>query len=175
MMLWLAAGQAMAQQDQVLPSSDVLVINRQRLFEESAYGRAILFTLNQRAGEIRAENQRLIQDLEAEERDLALKRSTLPQDEFQTLAEAFDEKVQKIRRDRDTQERRFDLIVEQTRVDFTNKTAPILEKILLESGASIILYQTEDSNFMALPKVDVTAIAIQRIDAEFSANGSTPQ
>ena len=106
--LALAGAAPAIAQESVRPGvvqSAILTVEFDRLFAESAYGQRVSEMLDEQGASIAAENRRIEADLTAEERDLTEKRSTLDPVEFRKLAEAFDEKVQALRREQDAKAR----------------------------------------------------------------------
>ena len=99
------AGTTVSAQDQTtapvpgpLVQSSVLVLDQDRLFGESRFGKAVLARHQQAIEALQTENRRIESALEAEERDLTERRSKLPAKEFQTLAADFDSKAEGIRK-----------------------------------------------------------------------------
>lgn len=155
--------------------SQVLTINQQRLFEDSQFGKSSLTRLEADSRSLQAEIRKIESDLEIEERLLTERRATLPPAEFQPLASNFDEKVEKIRaswgaKDRDLKRQR-----EQDQQKFFESAVPILAEMMQEMGAVILIDQS--SVILSLDRVDITRIAIERIDArlaEAPAPDATP-
>ncbi len=78
------------------PPDAVIVIDQERLFQDSLFGRRITAELEERSAELAAENRAIEAELIAEERDLTVRRSELEPEEFRALADAFDEKVDRL-------------------------------------------------------------------------------
>jgi Skp family chaperone for outer membrane proteins len=150
--------------------SPLLTIQRERLFTDTAYGKAVQVRLDEAAQALQTENRRIDADLEAEEKALTEKRATLPPEEFRKLAENFDIKVEGIRQAQEVKGRSLsaERDVEQKRVLET--ALPILAALMAEKGAVAIL--DKDVVFLAFDRNDVTDEAIRRIDAEL---GSGPE
>lgn len=145
-----------------LPKSPVLVVHSDRLFTDSAYGRRVAADMEARSAVLMAENRRIEAELRAEELDLAKRRAVMDPDAFRSLAQAFDQKVQETRR---TQEVKFVEITnarEAARQQFGDISLPVLERIMAESGAAVILEQS--MVFLSADSVDVTDLALSRID-----------
>ena len=79
----------------------VLIIDSERVFFETAYGRRLTEELAAQAAALQAENDEIVAELTQEERSLTLRRPTMSLEEFRAEAEAFDTKVQEVRRARD--------------------------------------------------------------------------
>ncbi len=131
--------------------SPILVIDSERLFTDSAFGRRVSATLE-------AERTRL----EAEELALTEKRPSLTAEEFRALADAFDAKVQNLREEREAAQQQFVQKLEAERQAFFQEVVPILFTLGQELGAVAIL----DHRVVVLPlaDIDVTALAIERVD-----------
>ena len=83
-------------------------------------------------------------------------------DAFRILADAFDEKVQQIRRAQDSKARTLGQQTDKARIEFLNAAAPILETLMREAKASVILERA--SVFLSANATDITDLAIERID-----------
>jgi Skp family chaperone for outer membrane proteins len=144
------------------PNGHFVLLNPERLYAESAFGRRVQAELKTFAQEVQSENGALTRDLEAEELILLEKRETLTPLEFRDLADAFDEKVQLIR---DAQERKGQELNQRAlagRQAFNDASLPVLRLVLEERGALGII----DSRVVLLsaPSIDITNEAILRVD-----------
>lgn len=160
------AGAAAPAQQAVRPGvvqSQILTVEIDRLFAESAYGRRITQMLETEGAEIAAENRRIEAALTAEEKDLTEKRATLSTTEFRALAEAFDQKVQELRREQDTKARALGNLSEDRRRQFLSAAEPVLAQLMREAGAAVIL--DKRTVFLSAGVIDITDTAIARIDA----------
>lgn len=161
----LAAQPALAQMslgEPVATVGPILTLDQNRLYADSRYGRQSQDAIDAEAKALSAENRNLEAALEAEETALAAQRATLPAAEFQILAEAFDAKVKDIRRARDARARDLTLRQDQSQRAFLEKVVPILNQIRTEMGAELILDRA--SVIWSSPNIDITDLAIQRID-----------
>jgi Skp family chaperone for outer membrane proteins len=155
-----------------ISESAILTIDSDRLFENSAFGRQIIREIEVLGAELSAENRQIESELEREERELTELRPTISPEEFRTLADAFDAKVQETRRTQDNKSRELTAKLEERRVTFLNAAAPVLEQLMREAGASVILERR--SVFISANAVDVTQIAIERLDAILDGETLTP-
>jgi Skp family chaperone for outer membrane proteins len=154
--------------------SPVLVIRRDVLFEGSAYGRAARARFEAASQALLAENRELERALEAEERELTGRRATLPADEFQALAAAFDTKVEGIRTAREAKSRDITRQFDEDRQRFLQIAGPVLAQIMAEYGAVVILDQ--QTVVVNLEAIDVTALATERLNAApGDGTGATPR
>ena len=172
--LALAAGTASAQgADPGIVESDFLTVEFDRLFAESAYGQRAAQLLEEEGAESAAENRRIEAELTEEERDLTEKRGKIDPMEFRALADAFDQKVQGLRREQDAKARTVAELSEKYRRDFIAAAEPVIEQIMREAGAVVILEKR--SLFLAADVIDITDVAIARIDAEIGDGSEAPE
>jgi len=160
-LFFIAPNSVLAQQVGA-PSSSILTISSDRLFVDSAFGRRVAGELEARSAVLSAENRRIEAELEAEEQDLTERRSEMEAEAFRVLADAFDQKVQQIRSEQEAKNRELSVFREGARIEFLNAAAPILETVMRESGAAIILERS--SVFLSANATDITDLAIERID-----------
>jgi Skp family chaperone for outer membrane proteins len=143
--------------------SQIAVIEQERLFLQTRYGKAMQASTDTARKALQAENQRLEADLEAEERKLTDQRPTMPADQFRPLAEAFDEKVKGIRQAQDTKARELARRAEEDRARFVETAAPILAALMSELGAVVLI--DKSVAVLSMDSIDVTDEAIAKIDA----------
>lgn len=142
----------------------ILTIESERFFAESAFGRRIAEEIDTASQELAAENRQIEASLTEEEKDLTEKRATMEADEFRVLAEAFDTKVQGIRRAQEAKGRALASRGDTGRVAFLRAARPVLSKLMHQFGASIILER--GSVFFSSNASDITDEAIRMIDSE---------
>lgn len=143
--------------------SPILTIEAERLFNDSAFGQRIAQEREAESAVLSAENRRIEAELTTEEQDLTERRGTMEPEAFRVLADAFDEKVQEIRRTQDAKARALTQSREADRVAFLQAAAPVLEQLMREAGAAVLLER--GSVFLSLNATDVTDTAIERVDA----------
>ena len=161
-MLLLLTTPVVAQQAQQVPS--VLVIESDRLFVETAYGRRLADELAQQAAIWQQENERIVAELVSEERSLTERRPTMTPEAFRAEAEAFDAKVQDVRRERDAKNQELQQLSAEARASFEERVQTILAAILIDRGASVLLDQRVV--ILSVSSINITDDAIARIDAE---------
>ena len=154
------AAPVLAQQVQ----SPVLTIDSERLYRGSDFGQRVLRDIELRTRALAEENRRLEAQLEAEEKALTEQRPDLAPEEFRALADAFDARVQAIRRERDAETRVVSELLDQNRERFLQVATPILEDIMREAGAAVVLEVR--SVFSSANAIDITDLAIARINAK---------
>jgi Skp family chaperone for outer membrane proteins len=163
------AGAALAQDIR----SPILTIDSDRLYGDSAFGQRVVREIEAQTRALGEENRRLEAELEAEEQSLTAQRPDLPPEEFRTLADAFDARVQAIRRDREAESRAIASQLEENRARFLNAAAPVLEEIMREAGAAVIMERR--NVFVSANAIDITVSAIERIDSVLGDGTEPPQ
>ncbi|GHF56036.1 OmpH family outer membrane protein [Seohaeicola zhoushanensis] len=146
-----------------LAQGEILTISSDRLFSESAFGKRIQNEIEVEGQALASENRKMEAELTAEERDLTDKRKGMAPEEFRKLADAFNEKVQVIRKTQDTKARALAQKGDAARKQFFEAARPVLAELMQEAGAGVILERS--SVFLSANSTDITDIAIERIDA----------
>ena len=144
--------------------SQVLVVEFERVFSESAFGRRVVAEFEAEGAEIAAENRRIEAELTEEERSLTERRATMPPAEFRALATQFDEKVQALRQQQDAKARALNQRSDEARRQFLAVAEPVMRQLMQDSGAAVMLERR--TVFLAADAIDVTEDAIALIDAE---------
>lgn len=164
----LGAGAAVAQEVR----SPILTIDSDRLYRDSAFGQRVLKDIEAQTGALAEENRALEVELEAEERALTDQRPDMSPEDFRALADAFDARVQAIRADREIKSREIAAQLEENRARFLSTAFPVLEAIMQEAGAAVVLEQR--SVFISANAIDITETAINRIDALLGDGADIP-
>jgi Skp family chaperone for outer membrane proteins len=163
-LFWQAAlVPAAAAQQLGVVQSPILTIESERLFTESAFGQRIAQEIEEEGAALAAENRRIEGELTAEEKDLTERRATMEPEAFRELADAFDQKVQQIRRTQDAKARALTQRRDAGRVAFLQAAVPVLEELMQEAGAAVVLER--GSVFLSANASDITDAAISRMDA----------
>lgn len=151
-------------------SSPILTLDSEELLTRSAAGQALDAELAERSAELAAENRRIEAQLSEEERDLTDRRPDMTPEDFRAEARAFDEKVQQIRTEQDAKLRALQDQSNSARRDILRAANPVLVQIMREAGAAVIM---ERVNVLAsLETIDITALAVQRLDAAMDAEAA---
>jgi len=153
--------------------SPILTIDSDQFYRDSAFGRRVLSEIEQQTTLLAEENRAIEEELEAEERALTEQRTDMSPEAFRALADAFDARVQVIRREREDRSRAIASQLDQNRDRFLTASAPVLEAIMREAGAAVILEQR--SVFVSATAIDITEIAIERMDAAMGDGTEPPQ
>ena len=161
LLIWLLLAPPVAAQQGETP---ILIINRERVFFETLYGRRIAAELAEQATLVQAENEVIVEALTQEERSLTVRRPTMTAEEFRAEAEAFDLKVQEVRRARDAKTVELQLANAEARSAFEERVQNIFGAIMFERGATMMV--EERNVFLSVRSANVTDDAIARIDTE---------
>ncbi len=152
--------------------SPMLTIKQRELFERSAFGKASLARIDAAMTALQAENRKIEAQLEAEERDLTVRRATTPPADFKGMAEAFDKKVKSIRSAQDEKSRQIGQGRDADQKRFFELAFPILAELMRSMGAVALIDQT--SVVISLDRIDVTDIAVERLDEALGREGAIP-
>ena len=163
-------GQAVAQQEPAPPA--VLTLNQERLYANSLFGQRVRDDLEAASAALAAENRQIEAALVAEEAQLVEDRATLDPEEFRKLAEEFDERVTGIRRAQVEKREALQRASDAERLRFFDMAFPVLFELVEETGALAILNQ--NSVILSSRAIDVTELAIVRVDAAFGASPPEP-
>jgi Skp family chaperone for outer membrane proteins len=142
--------------------SPVLTIDPDRLFADSEYGKRVERELEDQARALAAQNRKIEAELSAEEKKLTEERPKLPPEQFRKLADAFDTKVQRIRKEQDAKNKALGTRREEERRKFLRLVLPILASLIRENGAVAIL--NRQAIFLSFNGIDITDRAIARIN-----------
>ncbi|MDE0522955.1 MAG: OmpH family outer membrane protein [Boseongicola sp.] len=141
----------------------VLTIDQDRLLKETRIGASVLAEIEREAQKLVAENQRIQNELIAEERELTDRRAELPPEEFRDLANAFDARVQKHRAEQDEKTRLLNRARDEARRNFIrDAAASIISDIVRARGAFVVLDLR--GVVASVDAVDITDEAIRRIN-----------
>jgi Skp family chaperone for outer membrane proteins len=163
----LCAGHAQAPQN----PSGVLLVDPPALFERTILGQRLRAENDESERVLEAENRSIERELISEERELTDMRPTLSVEEFRTLADAFDEKVNRIRSEQDEKARALQGLREEGQKTFFARIGPILYEIVRERNAAVLIDRR--NIFLAADTIDITQAAIARIDARFGDGTDT--
>lgn len=150
-----------------------LTLDQDRLFEQSAWGRDALRRAEAATADLAAENRRIEDSLEKEERDLTARRAGMKVAEFAALAEEFDTRVEGIRAAQDAKSRAISRRLDDDRKRFFEVVTPLLGQLLSETGAAAIL--ADGAIVMSLSSIDITDRAIERVDLVLPPQDGAPQ
>ena len=161
-LLLLCAKPAAAQAVAAVPQ--VLTLDQNRLYGESLYGKAMEAKALAASQALAAENRKIESELAAEEADLTQKRTTMSATAFQTLADAFDAKVEQLRKDQAAKVEALNAGRDTDRNTFFKAAVPVLGDLMHQLGAYAIL--NHDAVVLAFDSIDVTDRAISAVNAK---------
>lgn len=154
------------------PSVAILTLDDERLFTGSAFGKAVIARQDADSQALIDENRRIEAALEAEEKDLTNRRALMPREEFAPLSEAFNEKVEGIRKAQDAKTRDLGRKFDEDRRLFLQAVRPILADLMTARGAVAII--DKRAVFVGFENIDVTTEAIAELDKAFDEGRLTP-
>lgn len=163
---------ALAQQSGATSVSQIVTIERQRLFSETAYGQRVIATIEVERARLAQKTREVEASLAEEELLLAEQRSSLDPTAFRILADSFDKKVNELRAEGAQREQEFVSVLEREQSAFFERIGPILGRLVRELGAVVILDRR--AILLATQNIDITDMAIRRIDQELGDGLSTP-
>lgn len=155
--------------------SSVASLNRERLLSESAYGAEILRRLSERQANLLAENEKLLAELEREEKALTETRRTMDAADFAPLAEAFDNKANRIRAAQAQKGIDLAKALEAARFRFFREVEPVIVEVMQELGITILL--NEQAVMLSIGGADITQPVLERLDALYAEGkiGTLPE
>ncbi|PFG63413.1 periplasmic chaperone for outer membrane proteins Skp [Thioclava sp. ES.031] len=145
-------------------SSAVLTLDWEKLYDNSLWGKRVQSEIQAASSALRKENDRIASQLEAEERKLTEERLTMPSDEFQQAADAFDKRATDIRKAQKAKADAIQSQLNQEHQTFVQTVVPLLDEVLKARGAVVVL----DSRAIirGLAQADVTQELGARVDKE---------
>ncbi|MDO8983899.1 OmpH family outer membrane protein [Cypionkella sp.] len=155
----------------VVQKTAIVTLDQDQLYLGTQYGRALQAKFESESAALLAENRKIDAALEAEERDLTTKRTTMTAQDFRPLAEAFDTKANDLRKAQDVKSTELAKSRDADRQAFFQAVAPILGDYMVERGAVAIL--DKSAIVVSLGSIDITKEVIARIDTRLG-DGSKP-
>lgn len=149
-------------------ATSVLIVNAESLFANTRLGHDITALDEQERNALVEEGRKMGREFEAEELSLTELRDTLPADEFQALADAFDQKVVAGRRQQAQRDSTLLANIEARRQAFNRLLSPILRRLLRKYRAAAIIDQRSVLAFN--PSMDITSEAIELMDDAYTQN-----
>ena len=150
----------------------ILTLDQDHLYAASKFGKALEAQALASTQLLAAENRKIEADLAAEEAALTDQRATVTPAAFQTLADAFDAKVEKIRADQEAKATALKTEREARRKQFFDAAVPVLADLMRQSGAYAIL--NHDAVVLSFDSIDVTDRAITALDAKLGDGTAKP-
>lgn len=163
--MFLAGALALAPAASFAQQASFRILDEDRLFRESLLGQEILSDIRAAEQALEEENQRISDQLANEERALTEARAQLSPEEFRTRADAFDQRVEAIRAERNQRSVELGRFSEAEARRFFDTVLPVLTGMMDEEGLVALL--KPDTLILGSDWLDVTDAAIERLDAEF--------
>jgi len=139
------------------------ILNEERLLRDSRYGQAVLAELREAEERLEDENERIAEELAAEERALTEARAELSPEEFRAQADAFDRRVEAIRAERNEVSLEFARRYDAAAARFFDDVLPIVLEMMSEQALVAIL--RPDALIVGAEWLDMTDQVIERLDA----------
>ena len=159
--LWVATP-AIAQEVSPPSAGGVLIIDPDKVFQETFLGQSIQTQLTTAREELLAENQKLDKELTEEEAELASTRRTVSAEEFQILADSFNAKVENIRTIQETKQQDLASRFETDRQRFFNMILPVLGRVIEDRKGAVVLERRQI--FLSVDAIDITDEVISQIN-----------
>lgn len=154
------------------PASPILMLDWERLFDQTVWGRRIRADVAAASQQLSQENDRIADDLIKEERALTDRRATLDAQTFRREANAFDERATSVRTAQKAKAQALTQMFEDRREDFIDAVTPLLDDILSARGAVVVLDRRVV--LRGLASADVTADLIALVDQHWGDGSSAP-
>lgn len=155
-----SAQQAPANPGPVIPG--VCVYYNARLLAQSSAGQAVEARMQQLAQEVQGELQPYATQIQTEAQQLQTSGSSLPADQLQQRRQALQQRAQEAQQLESTRESELRYTLGMQRQAITEAVSPILTALYQEKGCGLLL--DRESVFMMNPAMDVTDLAIQRLN-----------
>ena len=152
-------------------SSGILVVDLERAYQISKFGKSMRDTFNIENRSFNRENTIILNSLKEEEIQLTEDRAILSPEDFSLAAKAFDKKVQKIRKIRLEQIRLVEENFKLLKPFFFRRIDRFFDAIMNEFNATAILQK--NSVVRSVQAIDITDLLIERVDQEFLASEAT--
>lgn len=148
------------------------MLDEERLFRDSRLGQRILAGIRAAEADLEAENQRLFEQLRAEEQALTDLRPTLTPEAFRERADAFDQRVETIRAEFVQANQALLQFSETETQRFWEQAAPVLVQLMADEGIVAVL--RPGAVILEADGFDMTERAIERLDASLGQDPDGP-
>ena len=160
---WALLGAPLAAQER-----SILVVDLDRAYEISIYGKSMREQFRKDNQDVAAENTLILNALKDEELQLTEDRANLSAEEFAAAAAAFDAKVQKIRSARLEKIRQVDEQFKGLKPQFFKRIEPFFDLIMQQFNATVILEKS--SILRSIEGIDITELLVERVDEAYLAD-----
>lgn len=156
------AAPVQAQERTPIPRLAIVVLDRDALYAQSAFGQRIRAELEAASQRLSAENRRIEAALVDEEQRLTEQRVGMDPAAFRRIADEFDTRVEGIRGAQDAKARRVTQQAERASQVFLELAGPVLSDLAQRTGALVVL---DRRNVLAASdQVDITVRALEEIN-----------
>ena len=158
------AQETLSVSDLSLPRSvqGILTLDWEVLYDNSAWGQRVSAELLQASQDLNTENNRIADDLVIEERQLTERRAPMTPEDFKAEAAAFDKRATGIRAAQKAKAQALQAQLEQERQAFVQAALPVLDELLVQRGAAVVLDRRVI--IRGLSNIDVTNDLILLVD-----------
>ena len=148
----------------------ILYLNQSRVYSESVFGTNLEELFRGESNKLVEQNRRLTKELETEEQRLTNEREGMPLVEFKLLAQNFNTRVEKVRREQKEKSDTLKYKLEEEREYFFNAVYPLLLEFVSKTNATGIL----DASVVIVgnSKLDVTNKVISIINDQLTLTPS---
>ena len=147
-------------------TSKLLFVNQNKLYSQSIFGKGLESLFKEESSKLAVQNKKLTKQLQLEELVLTEKRETTSSKDFKFLAEEFNFRVEKVRREQKEKAGFLNARLEDERKHFFNIVYPILLKFVADNEAYGIL---DSSVFIvANESLDITDRLVNIINNEIT-------
>lgn len=145
--------------------SAIIVVDMDRVGTDSAAGKSGQTQLKAKVDSLQARGKSLAEQLRSEEETLlkARQANTMAPEAFQAKVKDLQTKQNNARTELGNRENELQRSQAAVRQQIFNAVGPIIQAVMRERGASIVL--TRDAALAVAPTLDVTAEVIRRLDA----------
>jgi Skp family chaperone for outer membrane proteins len=132
----------------------ILYLDQNKVYSESIFGKNLEELFRVESKKLKEQNRRLTKELEIEEKRLTNEREGIPSDEFKILAQSFNTRVERVRKEQKEKSDTLKYKLEEERKYFFNAVYPLLLEFVVRTNATGIL----DSSVVIVgnSKLDVT-------------------
>lgn len=149
-----------------------VTLDQERLFAESAYGKALLEELAAAQQQLANENRGIEAELARRESELTARRPDMTPAAFRELADAFHTEVLGYRSAQNDKERALYRDHDAARLRFREAANQVLAEVMAARGALAVI--AEEAIVLGFSQLDITDDAIARLDAVIGDGAQLP-
>lgn len=147
---------------QQVPTAVILVIDFQRVTQESLVGKDVAAQMESNRVELENRVRQLEEELRTQEEEIVKQKSIISPDAYEQRVRDFQVKAQTARQELQQKQQARQRAVQQANVEIQRSLRPIVRSIMEGRGATMVL----DKNFVAdhISGLDVTTEVIEQLD-----------